>query len=100
MPEKKRYRVRKTDADGRPVGALSYPTDPEVEASLRKAGETGGETARKARESAQAAGQIKTVKAGEWCDDVPAKSLPWLLAQGMIEQVEETRDLQEPRKDT
>ncbi|HXG71686.1 MAG TPA: hypothetical protein VNJ04_13850 [Gemmatimonadaceae bacterium] len=100
MPENKRYRVRKTDADGRPVGALSYPTDPDVEAKLRKAGVAGGEAARVAREEAEAAGQIKTVKAGDYCDDVPVKSLTWLLAQKMVEQVEETVNLQEPRKDT
>ncbi len=105
MPENKRlrYRVRKTDRDGRPVGALSFPTDPEVEAALRNAGEIGGDVARKARHKAEADGKIVTVQAGEWCDTVPEKSRPWLLEQQMIEQIEEVvpvPDLQHPRKDT
>lgn len=101
VPDNKRLRVRAKDADGRAVGSLSYPTDPDVEAKLRKAGQIGGEAARKAREEAQAAGKIKTVTAGDWCDDVPEKSRPWLLEQQMIEEVEPARaDLQHPERDT
>lgn len=102
MPDTKqtRFRVRKTDADGRPVGELSYPTDPDVDAKLRDAGAIGGDVARKARQEAEAAGKIKRVSPGDWCDDVPEKSRPWLLAQRLIETVEVTRSLQDPGKET
>lgn len=38
----------------------------------------------------------RRVEPGEVVDDIPAKSLPWLLAQGLIAEVPEVRAFAQP----
>ncbi len=55
---------------------LSYPTDPEIVRRIQ-AGESIPYEER----------GVKEVPAGTVVDDVPANSVPWLLAQALIEEV-------------
>lgn len=66
---RKRYRA---------LRGLSYPTDPRVIKRIRS-GERVPWEERK----------VKEVEAGEVVDDIPAVSVPHLLANGIIEEVEE-----------
>lgn len=65
-----RYRAR--------VG-LTFPADPGIVARL-----AGGE-----RIPREDRGELRRVAAGEVADDIPAQSIPWLLAAGKIEAVTE-----------
>ena len=67
---------RKTPRLYRALTGLSYPTDASVIRRIQ-AGESVPWEERKAKE----------VAAGEVVDDIPAVSVPWLLEQGKIEEV-------------
>jgi len=60
----------------RALVGISYPTDPEIISRIL-AGESIPQEER----------GLKEVLAGAVLDDVPAVSVPWLLEQGLIEEV-------------
>ena len=62
----------------RALVGLEYPTDPAVIRRIR-AGDVRPEDRADNRQ----------VVAGEIVDDVPVMSVPWLLAQGVIEEVQD-----------
>jgi len=73
-------RGKKTAAAGpkcyRALVGLTYPTDAEIIRRIQ-----GGESIPYEERG------VKEVPAGAVVDDVPAVSVPWLLAQGLIEEV-------------
>ena len=47
---------------------------------------TVGYVARTGMDYTDKMGNPKRVEPGERCDDIPARSLPWLLSQGHVEK--------------
>lgn len=68
---KKRYRVK--------VG-LNYPTDPAIDARLRAGEQIPWEDR-----------GMRRAEPGQIVDDIPPLSVPWLIEQGVIEEIEEVR---------
>lgn len=72
MTEKKKKRFRVTAA----AGEISFPTSRKVIERIKN-GERVPESERKK----------KTVKAGRTTTEIPPESIPWLLSEGLIEEV-------------
>lgn len=70
---------------------LAYPVNADVDAALRTAADLVAEAEARRNAVVSAAvenGLMREARAGEVVDDLPARSLPWLLKQGLIEVIE------------